>query len=207
MNTMMNSMTKRISARVLLLAACIISLTMQPLPASATAALPAQVSRASHALTVDERIAYQRALDAVAWQHTLFPSSGDKPSLAQVIPPEISQRKVEDALRESNALATLWSRPLTPVQLQAELERIAQQTKQPDLLREQWRALNNDPQLIAELQVRPLLADRLSRAWYARDERFHGALKLRAQSDLARYATVATMQQMSGEYVELELAH
>ena len=50
MNTMMNSMTKRISARVLLLAACIISLAMQPLPASATTALPAQVSQASNSV-------------------------------------------------------------------------------------------------------------------------------------------------------------
>src|SRR3990172_4903987 len=50
MNTMMNSMTKRVSARVLLLAACIISLAMQPLPASATTSLPAQVSQASNSV-------------------------------------------------------------------------------------------------------------------------------------------------------------
>jgi hypothetical protein len=54
--------------------------------------------------------------------------------------------------------------------------------------------------------VRPLLADRLLRAWYGRDERFHGALKSRAQSEVAHYAAVAAMQQMSGEYIELELA-
>ncbi len=169
-------------------------------------ALPTQVSSASQALSVNQRTAYQHALDAVTWQHTLFPSQGQKPSLSQVLPSEFSQRKVEDALRESTALAALWSRPLTPEQLQAEMQRIAQQTKQPDLLREQWRALNNDPQLIAEMQVRPLLADRLIRTWYARDERFHGALKSRAQTEIASYTTVSAMQQMSGEYIELELA-
>ena len=139
------------------------------------AALPVQVGRASAGTFLEERIAYQRALDAVTWQNTLFPSQGNKPSLAEVLPSNVSQRKVEDALRQSNALAALWSRPLTPEQLQAEMQRIAQQTRQPDLLREQWLALNNDPQLIAEMQVRPLLADRLLRAWYGRDERFHGA--------------------------------
>jgi N-acetylneuraminic acid mutarotase len=171
-----------------------------------TTALPAQISYASQAFSVNQRIAYQYALDAVTWQHTLFPSQDQKPSLSQVLPLEVSQRKVEDSLRESNALAVLWSRQLTPEQLQAEMQRIAQQTRQPDLLREQWRALHNDPQLIAEMQVRPLLADRLLRAWYARDQRFHGALKSRAQTETARYTTVAAMQKMSGEYMELELA-
>jgi N-acetylneuraminic acid mutarotase len=171
-----------------------------------SSAPPARASHTLQPLSLNERISFQRALDAVAWQHTLFPSQSDKPSLSQVIPSELSQRKVEDSLRQSNALAALWSRPLKPEQLQAEMQRIAQQTKQPDLLREQWRALNNDPNLIAEMQVRPLLADRLLRAWYARDERFHGALKSRAQSEIAHYATVATMQQMSGQYIEIELA-
>lgn len=137
-------------------------------------ALPVQAGRASQALSIDGRIPYQRALDAVTWKYTLFPSQAQKPSLAQVLPSEVSQRKVEDSMRQSNALAALWSRPLTPEQLQAEIQRIARQTKQPELLREQWRALNNDPQLIAEMQVRPLLADRLLRAWYGRDERIHG---------------------------------
>jgi len=171
-----------------------------------SSAPPAQVGRAAQALSLNERITYQQALDAVTWQHTLFPSQRDKPSLAHALPSELSQRKVEDSLRQSNALAALWSRPLTPEQLQAEMQRIAQQTKQPDLLREQWQALNNDPKLIAEMQVRPLLADRLLRAWYARDERFHGTLKSHAQSEVARYATVAAMQQMSGAYIEIELA-
>jgi N-acetylneuraminic acid mutarotase len=168
-------------------------------------ALPIQVSHAAPALSFDRRLSYQRALDAVTWQHTVFPSVGNKPPLSEVIPAEITQRKVEDALRQSNALSVLWSRPLTAEQLQAEMQRIAQQTKQPDLLREQWRALDNDPRLIAELQVRPLLADRLLRNWYGRDERFHGDLKSRVQSDLALFTTAASMQQMSGEYVEFEL--
>ncbi|HEX5941585.1 MAG TPA: hypothetical protein VFY66_04875, partial [Anaerolineales bacterium] len=169
------------------------------------AALPLQVGHASQGLSLDGRLAYQRALDAVTWQNTLFPSQGNKPSLAEVLPSNVSQRKVEDALRKSNALADLWSRPLMPEQLQAEMQRLAQQTKQPDLLREQWRALNNDPQLIAEIQARPLLADRLLRAWYGRDKRFHGELESRARSDLARYTTVSAMEQMSGEYAELDL--
>jgi hypothetical protein len=86
------------------------------------AILPVQVGRASQALPFDRRIAYQRTLDAITWQNTLFPSQADKPSLAQVIPSELTHRKVEDSLRQSNALAELWSRPITPEQLQAEME-------------------------------------------------------------------------------------
>jgi hypothetical protein len=170
-----------------------------------SAALPLQIGHASQALSLDRRLAYQRALDAVTWQHAEFSSGAKKPGLSELIPSELSQHKVEDSLRQSNALSDLWSRPLTAEQLQAEMQRIAQQTRQPELLREQWRALNDDPQLIAEVQVRPLLADRLLRAWYASDDRFHGELKSRALRELADHATVATLQQMSGEYVEFDL--
>src|ERR671923_1388144 len=56
-------------------------------------ALPVHAGRAVQALSFDRRIAYQRALDAVTWQNTLFPSQGTKPSLAEVLPSSVSQRK------------------------------------------------------------------------------------------------------------------
>src|SRR6476660_9527448 len=40
-------------------------------------------------------------------------------------------------------------RPLTAEQLQAEMDRIAQHTKQPEVLRELFAALGNDPFVIA----------------------------------------------------------
>lgn len=46
---------------------------------------------------------------------------------------------------------------------------MTRQTRQPEMLRELFDALGNDPRLIAETLVRPVLADRLVRARYAED--------------------------------------
>jgi hypothetical protein len=65
-------------------------------------------------------------------------------------------------------------------------------------------ALGDDPARIAECLARPLLADRLVREWYAGDERFHGALRVRAEAELAGLGTPAGMPRMSGTYAEVE---
>jgi len=54
-----------------------------------------------------------------------------------------------------------WQKPITPEQLQAEMERMARDTKQPEVLRELFEDLGNDPFVIAECLARPLLVERL----------------------------------------------
>ena len=46
-------------------------------------------------------------------------------------------------------------------QLQAEMDRMAQHTRQPEVLHELFEALGNDPFVIAECLARPALAERL----------------------------------------------
>ena len=67
------------------------------------------------------------------------------------------EKKVADYLRNSQALEDYWQRPLTAEQLQAEMDRMAQHTKQPEVLRELFEALGNDPFVIAECLARPVL--------------------------------------------------
>src|SRR6266480_6273523 len=74
------------------------------------------------------------------------------------------ERKVADYLRKSQALEDYWQRPLTAEQLQAEMDRMAQHTKQPGMLRELFQALGNDPFVIAECLARPVLLERLKLA-------------------------------------------
>jgi hypothetical protein len=157
-------------------------------------------------LELHQRVAYQRAIEAVYWRHRIWPKENrePKPALDSVMPLSVIEAKVEEFLRKSEALALYWNRPITAGQLQAEMDRMARQTKQPEILGELWQALGNDPYLIAECLARPALANRLIRAWYARDERYHGELKARAEAELRAYGTVAQMRRMSGEYRELE---
>ena len=50
------------------------------------------------------------------------------------------------------------------------MDRMAKHTKQPEVLRELFAALGNDPFVIAECLARPALADRLLTNWYAYDQ-------------------------------------
>ena len=125
-------------------------------------------------LTLEERVAYQRAIEAVDWQYRIWPKENPqpKPALEVVMPMAAIRAKVADDLRKSQALAAIWRRPITGAQLQREMERMARQTQQPERLAALWAALGNDPYVIAECLARPSLANRLIRTWYAGDEPF-----------------------------------
>ena len=176
------------------------------LASGSSATKPAEQQRAT--LTLADRVAYQRAIEEVYWRHRIWPKErpDPKPSLDEVIPPAELEKKVEDYLRNSQALEDYWQRPITAEQLQAEMERMARHTKQPEVLRELFEALGNDPFVIAECLARPALAERLLTNWYAYDQRIHGELRQRAEADLHAHNTVDQMQQLSGEYTEIELA-
>ena len=73
------------------------------------------------------------------------------------------EKKVQDFLRDSQALEADWHRPITAEQLQAEMDRMAQHTNQPEVLREVFAALGDDPFVIAECLARPVLAEGLLR--------------------------------------------
>ena len=115
------------------------------------------------------------------------------------------EEKVADYMRMSQALEDYWQRPITSEQLQAEMDRMAKNTKQPDVLHELFEALGNDPFVIAECLARPALAERLLADWYAYDERIHGDLKQRAEADLLTHPTVEQIKQTSANYSEIEL--
>jgi hypothetical protein len=85
------------------------------------------------------------------------------------------------------------------------MERMAKHTKQPEMLRELFEALGNDPFVIAECLARHALATRLVTNWYAYDQRIHGELKQRAEAELRTHPTVEQMKQLSGKYNETDL--
>ena len=124
-------------------------------------------TKASHltgaGLTFAERVAYQRAIEEVYWRHRIWPTErpDPKPSFDAAMSQAQIESKVQDYLRNSQALEDYWQRPITAEQLQAEMDRMAHHTKQPQVLREIFHALGNDPAVIAECLARPVLAQRL----------------------------------------------
>ena len=87
------------------------------------------------------------------------------------------EKKVTDYLRKSQALEDYCQRSITASQLQAEMDRMAKNSKHPELLRELFEALGNDPFVVAECLARPALAERLLTNWSSHDQRICGAPK------------------------------
>jgi hypothetical protein len=160
----------------LLLYAAAVAITTETLLAFLRPEVPAKVSHRT--LTFAERVAYQRAIEDVYWRHRIWPKGrpDPKPSLDAVMSQAQLEKKVTDYLRNSQAL----EESLTTVQLQTEMERLAQHTKQPEMLRELFEALRNDPFVIADCVGRPVLSERLATNFHVRDQGSHGELKSRA---------------------------
>ena len=151
----------RILITLLLCAVAACSLLSRPLLAFFRP--EASTKDSQRTLTFVERVAYQRAIEGVYWRHRIWPKErpDPKPSLDAVMSQAQLEKKVADYLRNSQALEDYWQRPVTPEQLQAEMDRMAQNTKQPEVLRELFDALGNDPFLVAECLARPVLSERL----------------------------------------------
>src|SRR6266404_5365055 len=158
----LNSASVSTRALVVLLvcaAACLIA--TRTLPAFLRPEAPATLSQRT--LTFAERVAYQCAIEDVYWRHRIWPKErpDPKPSLDAVMSQAQLEKKVADYLRKSHALGDYWQRPITAEQLQAEMDRMAKHTRQPDVLRELFEALGNDAFVIAECLARPAFAERL----------------------------------------------
>jgi N-acetylneuraminic acid mutarotase len=180
---------RRVLVAILLCAAAACSVVSGTLLAFLRAEAPSKVSHpAAAGLTFAERVAYQRAVEEVYWRHRIWPNErpDPKPSLDAIMSQAQLEKKVADYLRESQALEDYWQRPITANQLQTEMERIASHTKQPDVLRELFDALGNDPFVIAECLARPIVAERLVTALGAHGVRFEGELR---QSWLTKVGT------------------
>ena len=66
-----------------------------------------------------------------------------KPSLDAVMSQAQLEKKVEDYLVNSQAVEDYYNEPLSTDQLQGEMDPMARETRQPEVLRELFEALGN----------------------------------------------------------------
>jgi len=166
--------------------------------------LTGYVGAGPRALTASDRVDAQRAIERVYWSHRIWPveNPGVKPSFEAAMPEEALRDAALNTLAESRALARLWNRPITPEDLQQELDRMAAHTKDPRMLREIFHALGDDPLLIAETLGRRYLADRRLRDAYARDAALHAGLRARAEAALAACGAADCLKTAGASYNE-----
>ena len=173
---MIRPLPARTTAGVLALAIALLaalSLSLRNAEAAASAH-PERLPRPrAEEISLPSRVTLQRAVDEVYWRHTVWPAAGGeaKPSFAAVTSPDATRLKVEEMLRKSDALGRLWRQEIDGQMLQAEINRMVRGSRNPEMLREIFDSLNNDPQLIAEALARPVLVERLIRNFYANDKR------------------------------------
>ncbi|MCP3977960.1 MAG: hypothetical protein GY716_01335 [bacterium] len=155
-------------------------------------------------LTAEDRVRCQRAVERAYWDQRIWPEENPnpKPRLDEVLPDEVIRDRVSSYLQKGSALETIWGRPLSGEQIQAEIDRMARNTNDAAGLRRLFAALGDEPTLIAECLARPTLTDRLVRSLYARDGRFHGELRARLEASLELLPDTAEMRDLDGEYVE-----
>ena len=89
---------------------------------------------------------------------------GPKPPLDAIVSQRQIEHKVEEYLRKSQLVADRRGSPITGSELQTEMERMANHTRQPEVLGELFEALGNDPFVIAECLAKPILAERLAKS-------------------------------------------
>ena len=155
-------------------------------------------------LTFEDRVTAQKVIEQVHWSHRIWPKENPapRPPLSAVMSDEEIRLRVEDYVRKANAIEKFWQQRLTDEQLQAEIDRMIRDSRDTMTLRELFVALGNDPLLIANTLATQTLVDRLIHDWYAYDDRFHGHIRNKAESELAACDGVGCMRTMSGDYRE-----
>lgn len=128
-------------------------------------------------LTFEERVEAQRAIERVYYSHQI----GATRPFEEAIPREFLENKVRTYLKQSAALEGFWHSPVTADALQHEQERIVRGTHMAGRLQEIYTALENDPFLVQECFARASLVNRLSRSFYATDQRIHSATRAEAE--------------------------
>jgi VCBS repeat-containing protein len=149
-------------------------------------------------------MATQKAIESVYWKHRIWPKENKtaKPTLEELLPDSTLNKKVISDLRKSAALKSFWQTLITPEQVQTEIKRMVKESKDQATLSEIFSALKNDPFLIAEGLVHPLLVEQKIRKLYSYDQRFHGALRKQAQADLNQFKISKSWKGLSGIYLE-----
>ena len=133
--------------------------------------IPAAGAMASGSLSEAARADCHREVAQVYWQARIWPESNPraKPAFSERVGSAAIAAIADQVVARSVALETYWNVPITGPMLQAELERMARSSRRPQLLRQLFDALENDPLRLAECLARPSLAERLLRQRFDSD--------------------------------------
>jgi N-acetylneuraminic acid mutarotase len=128
-------------------------------------------------LSFEDRVAAEEEIQRVSYVHQV----GTTRPFEEAVPRTLLEGRVRTFLERAGALEQYWHTRIDEDALRREWRRIERETVYPDRLREIYRALGNDPVLIAECFVRPVLTLRLTDNFFDEDERIQRDARARAE--------------------------
>lgn len=148
-------------------------------------------------ITIKERAYYKMKIEEIYQRNRTGKENFKMP------PFEFFERKAMDDIRYSIALEKFFNYSITEEKLQAEMDRIAKNTKKPETLKQIFDLLGNDPGLIAEIYVREILSRRLLESfYYSKGFKEHADLRKKVEEEIKNLRSVEDLKKLSGEYFE-----
>ncbi len=122
--------------------------------------------------------------------------TGEKPPFEQAVPGDQLRCMVEADMKKEAVLKRVYHVEISDAEITAEITRINQTTRAPEILAGLQAALGGDPKRFGEIIAKPILVDKTLRARFENDPEAHAAQRqtLTAQRDsvLAAAADPAT---------------
>ncbi len=136
---------------------------------------------------MEQLVACQTLIEDIRWSNRIWPkgNKSPKPPRSEIITDGQIRAKVEKRLHMEAVLGELYGVDINEKLLQAEIDRMARSTRNPDRLQVLFDVLENNPVAIAECLARPALVQNKLYNSYASDNRQHGALRDKAEAILA----------------------
>ncbi len=127
--------------------------------------VPAAPAASSEASLVDDRA----AIELVYYNHR----TGTKPPFEQTLPPAQIEKLVALELKKEAVLKRVYGVEITDAMIEAEVRRINETTRAPDVLAELKSALGNDPARFARSMAKPIVVERTLRVRFENDDKLH----------------------------------
>ncbi len=114
---------------------------------------------------VDDRVAIER----VYYNHR----TGTKPPFEETLPPAQIEKLVALELKKEAVLKRVYGVEITEAMVEAEVRRINETTRAPEVLAELKTALGNDPARFARSLAQPIVVERTLRTRFENDDKLH----------------------------------
>ena len=139
------------------------------------------------------------AIERVYYNHRL----GEKAPFEETMPPSLVERLVRDDQHKEDVLKKVYQLEVTASMVEAEVQRINNTTRAPEVLAEIKRSLGDDLDRFARAVARPLVIERTLRQRFENDARLHEATRRQASQLRDRILSAKSTNAPAGQLLAM----